>query len=242
MAEEESRMYPYRRMVKRAIGVGLMMTLVVLALSACGGGQEEVKAQQEANKPRPLPQDLELLRPGEYHSVEFKPSLSFVVSKGWANTEAQLPDSIEVGEVEQQEEVGWINVVNVKEVFKPGTTNVVEAPKNLVGWYQHHPYLKTDKPQPVTVGGAKGVQFDVLVKNLPEDYYGVCGRGCVDIFNLSGGEQTTYHYEAHKRRVIVLEDVKGGTVYIAFSSHADRFDEFAPKAQKVVDSVKWGGS
>jgi len=217
--------------------LGLLVTLVVLALSACTAG-----GQEEGTKARPLPEDEKALHPGEYHSVIFKPSLSFHVGKGWANTEAQLPDSIEVGEVEQHEEIGWINFVNVKEVFKPGTTKVVDTPKDLVGWYQHHPYLKTDKPESVTVGGAKGEQADVLVKDLPEDYYGVCGRGCVDIFNLSGGKQTTYHYEAHKRRVIVLEDVKGETVYIAFSSAADRFDEFTPEAQKVVDSVKWGGS
>ncbi len=130
----------------------------------------------------------------------------------------------------------------VKEVFKPGTRNVVKAPKDLVGWYRHHPYLKTDKLEPTTVGGVKGVQFDVLVEDLPQNYYGVCGRGCVDIFSLSGGEQTTYFYETHKRRVILLEDVKGETVTIAFSSAADEFEKFAPDAQKVVESVKWSGS
>jgi hypothetical protein len=213
---------------------------VALVLSACGGGGGG-GGQEQANA-RPLPQDPQALRPGRYHSVVFEPSLSFRVGKGWSNTETQLPDSIEVGEVEQQEETAWINFVNVKEVFKPGTRNVAEAPEDLVGWFQHHPYLKTDKPEPITVGGVEGVQFDVLVKDLPEDYYGVCGRGCVDIFNLSGGEQTTYFYETHKRRVIVLEDAEDDTVTIAFSSHADNFDEFAPEAQEMVDSVKWGGS
>jgi hypothetical protein len=232
-------MYPRRR-VSQALRLGLLETLVILALISCGGGAGGV--QEEEAEGRPLPQNPEALHPGEYHSVKFKPSLSFRVGKGWANTEAQLPDSIEVGEVEQQEEIGWINIVNVKEVFKPGTRNVVEAPKDLVGWYRHHPYLKTNKPEPTTVGGAKGVQFDVLVEDLPEDYYGVCGRGCVDIFSLSGGEQTTYFYETHKRRVIILEDVKGNTVTISFSSAADKFDEFAPDAQEVVDSVKWTGS
>ncbi len=232
-------MYP-RRMVSQALRLGLLVTLVILALSSCGGGAGG--GQEEEAKGRPLPQNPEALRPGEYHSVKFKPSLSFRVSKGWANTEAQLLDSIEVGEVEQQEEIGWINFVNVKEVFKPGTRNVVEAPKDLVGWFQHHPYLKTSKLEPITVGGVEGVQFDVLVKDLPEDYYGVCGRGCVDIFSLSNGEQTTYFYETHKRRVIVLEDVKGETVTIAFSSATDMFEKFTPEAQKVVDSVKWSGS
>ena len=48
--------------------------------------------------------------------------------------------------------------------------------------------------------------------------------------------------EGEKVRVTVLEEVKGETVMIGFSSPATEFDEFAPHAQKVVDSVKWGGS
>ena len=232
-------MYP-RRMVSQALRLGLLVTLAVLALSACEGG--EGAGQEQANAARPLPKDPKALDPGEYRTEEFEPSLSFRVGKGWSNTETQLPDSIEVGEVEQQEETAWINVVNVKEVFKPGTRNEAEAPEDLVDWFHNHPYLKTSKPEPITVGGVEGVQFDVLVKDLPEGYYGVCGRGCVDIFSLSGGEQTTYFYESHKRRVVVLEDVQDDTVTIAFSSDADNFDEFAPEAKKVLDTVKWGGS
>ena len=223
-------------LMRLALGVGLLM-VVLLALTGCGSG-----SSQEEARARSLPEEHQELRPVEYRTEEFKPSLSFRVGKGWSNTETQLPDSIEVGEVEQQEETAWINVVNVKEVFKPGTRNEAEAPEDLVGWFQHHPYLKTDKPEPITVGGVEGVQFDVLVKDLPEDYYGVCGRGCVDIFSLSGGEQTTYFYESHKRRVVVLEDVEDDTVTIAFSSDTDNFDEFAPEAKKVLDTVKWGGS
>jgi hypothetical protein len=150
-----------------------------------------------------------------------------------------LPDFIEVG---QPGETWAIRFANVKEVFKPVTTNVVEAPKDLVGWFQHHPYLQTEEPEPVKVGGVKGVQFDVLVKDLPQDYYGMCGRGCVDIFSLSNGKQNVLFKEANKRRVIVLEDIKGETVTIDFSSPAATFDEFAPEAQKVIDSVKWIGS
>ena len=122
--------------------------VVILALMGCGG------LTQEKAKARPLPeQEHRELRPGAYRTEEFKPSASFRVGKGWSNTETQLPDSIEVGEVEQQEETAWINFVNVKEVFKPGTRNEAEAPEDLVGWFQHHPYLKTDKPEPITVGG-----------------------------------------------------------------------------------------
>jgi hypothetical protein len=83
-----------------------------------------------------------------------------------------------------------IAFVNAQEVYKPtktGTQNVVEAPKDMVGWFQQHPYLQTDKPEPVTVGGVKGQQFDVVVEDMPEDYSAVGGADCVDLFILSTG-------------------------------------------------------
>jgi hypothetical protein len=220
-------------LVRFALGIGVLMVMI-LALAACGSGS----AQEEA-KARPLPLYENALRPGEYHSVKFKPPLSFKVSQPWANIAEQLSDWIQLG---YENDTGNISFANVEEVFKPGTTNVVEAPKDLVGWLQQHPYLKTSKPQPVTLGGVKGEQLEVLVDHLPKDYYGNCGTDCLDIFNQSGGEQIGYFGEGRGRRVFVLEDVKGDTVVIWYAAPLDVFDEFAPEAQKVVDSVKWSGS
>jgi hypothetical protein len=42
--------------------------------------------------------------------------------------------------------------------------------------------------------------------------------------------------------VIVLEGVKGQTVTIYYSIPATEFNEFALEAQRVLDSVHWGGS
>lgn len=223
-------MYP-KRMVRQVLGAG-MLTILILALTACGSG-----SAQEEPKARPLPLYENALRPGEYHSVEFKHSLSFEVGKGWSNTAAQLPDFIELG---YEGETGFISFANVEEVFKPGTTNVVEAPKDLVGWLQHHPYLKTSKPEPVTLGGVRGEQLEVLVDHLPKAPNGYCGSDCLDIAPLSNDE--AFFKEVNKRRVFVLEDVKGDTVMIWFAGPPDTFDKFAPEAQKVVDSVKWSGS
>src|SRR5829696_1519418 len=213
----------------------LVVVGLVLALGACGAGgaKEEAKARS-----LPLYPTAKALRPGEYHTVKFKPPLSFKVGKGWSNSENQLSDYINL----EQGDIGNLQFANVKEVFKPGTTNVVEAPKDLLGWLQHHPYQKTSKPQPVTVGGVKGEQLEVLVDHLPKDPNGYCGSDCLDIFNLSGGDELGYFKEVNKRKVIVLEDVKGDTVVIWFAGAPDTFDKFAPKAQKVIDSVKWSGS
>src|SRR5215208_6508921 len=161
-----------RLLVGRVLSLGLLVVLVVLALSACGGDEKKAKA-------RPLPEEPKALRPGTYRSEEFKPSLSFRVGEGWSNSPPEASDALLL-QLTREERVG-LGFVNAQEVYKPtktGTPNVVEAPEDMVGWFQQHPYLQTDKPGPVTVGGFKGVQFDVVVEDLPEDYSGVCRAGC----------------------------------------------------------------
>jgi hypothetical protein len=236
-------MFP-QRMVRRPPRLGLLVTLVVtlvvLALSACGG------EKQQEFKPQPLPEEQQELRPGVYGSEEFKPSLSFRVSEGWSNDPAEASDALLL----TREETVGLAFVNAQWVFKPtktGTPTVVEAPEDMVGWFQRHPYLRTSEPEPVTVGGVKGVQFEVVVKDLPENYSGPCVvegylGDCVDIFESPGGVGWIAFMKDNKQRLFVLEDVKGKTVTMGFTIPATEFDEQAPEAQKVIDSVEWTGS
>jgi hypothetical protein len=180
------------------------------------------------------------LQPGEYRSEEFEPSLSFKVGKGWSSDPIEASDSLFI----RRGETMGLGFVKPQEVYKPTkdeALQIVDAPKDLVGWFQHHPHLQTDKPEPVTVGGVEGEQFDVVVADLPEDYSSVCGSECVGLARLSTGSQAILA-AGDKLRLIVLEDVQGETVTIGFVSPASTFDEFAPKAQKVVDTVKWRDS
>jgi hypothetical protein len=65
----------------------------------------------------------------------------------------------------------------------------------------------------------------------------------LDIFNQSGGDQIAYFGKNHNmRRAFVFENVKGDTVVIWYAGPPDTFDKFAPKARKVVNSVRWEGS
>jgi hypothetical protein len=227
-----------RLLVGRVLSLGLLVVLVVLALSACGGDEKKAKA-------RPLPEDPKALRPGTYRSEEFKPSLSFRVGKGWSS--APLEEASDFLWITRGQTAG-MSFLNAQEVYKPTTTGsaiMVDAPKDMVGWLQQHPYLQTSKPEPVRVGGVKGVQFDVVVGDLPQTYSGTCttivgNPNCVDLFRLSTGGPILL-VEGDKAGVIVLEDLEGETVTIGFFSPASEFEEFVPEAQKVIDTVKWRG-
>jgi hypothetical protein len=227
-----------RLLVGRVLSLGLLVVLLVLALSACGGGEKKAKA-------RPLPEDPKALRPGTYRSEEFKPSLSFHVGKGWSSTPLEeASDDLEIARG-QTEGLGFVNLQEVYKPTKTGSAIIVDAPKNIAGWLQQHPYLQTSKPEPVTVGGVKGLQFDVGVGDLPKGYNPTCSSivdnpNCVDLGRLSTGG-TIFQLEGNKTRLIVLEDVEGETVTVGFFSPASEFGEFAPEAQKVIDTVKWRG-
>ena len=126
---------------------------------------------------------------------------------------------------------------NLQKVYKPAkgmdTPPVVEAPEDMGVWFQHHPYLQTTEPEPVTVGGVKGKQFEwVVAEDSP--------YAEVDTFKYSDGSDAAAA-KGFKARAIVLGNVKGETVTIGIASKADEFDGFAPEAQKVLETVKWGG-
>jgi hypothetical protein len=227
-------MYPLK-MVRQALRLALLVTLVVVAMSACGGGGGS--AQEQANKPRHLPENNATLRPGEYRSDEFKPSLSFRVGKGWEHVAPELSDKLAISPGGGGG--GPLLIFrNLRQVYKPAkgmaVPPAVEAPKDMVGWFQHHPYLHTDKPQPVTVGGVKGEQLDwAVAEDAP--------YAQVDTFKYSDGSGAGAG-KGFKYRAIALENVKGETVTIGIGSPASEFDEFAPEAHKVLESVKWSGS
>ena len=226
-------MYP-QRIARLTLTLALLMLLIALTLSACGGG---AGSPAEKAKARPLPENHVTLRPGEYRSVNFDPSLSFRVGKGWVHVAPELPDKLAISPGGQAGDPLLI-FRNLRGVYKPAesmaTPPVMKAPEDMVGWFQNHPYLETEKPQPVTVGGVKGQQFGwVVAEDAP--------YAEVDTFKYSDGSNAAAA-KGFEARAIVLDDEKGETVTIGIASKDDEFDGFAPEAQKVLETVKWSGS
>jgi hypothetical protein len=213
-----------------------VLAFVALAVGACGTPEEA--------KPRPLPEEPRKLGPGTYRTEEFEPAFSFRVGEGWS---VEAPEAYDVLRITQGHEDGGLGFANLEgaRFFKPtntGTTYMTDVPKDVVGWFQEHPYLETQGTDPVKVGGVEGVRMDVVVGDLPRGRSGECGSECVALFRFSSGGLPLVLWEEDKARVIVLEDVRGETVITGFAIRATDFDDHAPEAQKVLDTVQWRGS
>jgi hypothetical protein len=205
--------------------VGLLGTLLVLALSACGGagGQEKAKARHLPDKA------YNALPPGEYRSEEFKPAFSFRVGKGWQTPDAAINETPERLIIESAQEVmgGTLLIFrNSPEAYDPQKQEWVNVNsyEDILSWFEDHPYLKTSNPEPVTVGGVKGVLIDYgVAKDSPVN--------SVKSFRYSNGFVANIDRGPQGRNIIL--DMKGEAVSISVGF---------PRAQKVVDTVKWEGA
>ena len=231
-------------LVRSALSVG-MLTILMLALTACGGGSS-AQQEEEANKVRHIPEDAqtyegEPLPAGRYVTEEFKPAMSFSLSKGWTRGGTELPDIWDLRDLEN--DAFWLVFSSAEEVYDPkGSERVKIAPppEDMVAWLRANPHLKPEEPKPTSVGGEKGVQFDAIVTGAVETP--LC-PGCVDLplFRHSDGESSGVD-KGEKIRCIVVEDVKGKTVTIFVESSPQGFEEFMAKAQQVIKTVEWKGT
>jgi hypothetical protein len=100
----------------------------------------------------------------------------------------------------------------------------VNSYEDILSWFQDHPQLKTSNPEPVTVGGVKGVELETdVAKDSPD---------VVQSFRYSDGFEASIDRGEEGAGTIIL-DMKGEAVSIGVGF---------PGAQKVVDSVRWEGS
>ena len=180
-----------------------------------------------------------------YLTDKFEPAFSFeTVGEGWALDGPEA--SYRLG---LQNRGLYIDVFNLNDVmvFDPSGADKVPVPEDMVGWYQEHPYLDTEEPEPVSVGGVKGVYFDAVMTTLPEGYDAAACKDplkptkkSLSLLSAPDGFVLCISPE-DKVRIILLEDVKGEPVSIMVWSRAVDFEEVLPKAQKLLKTVEWEG-
>ncbi len=244
-------------MILKAILPLCFAALVLVACSEDGGESDRSQTGTasrgdggEAVKVRTVPEDG-TLPAGRYSAGKrFEPSFSFELGEGWLVLRPSDPQSLKLGYTAPGQEVAQgkgLRFLNVREVFEPRERDgdvLFEAkpvPDDLVAWLQRHPYVSTEGPEQVVVGGIPGEQLEADV-DVPEGYRDVEGGGCavpcIPLLRL-GGDSVTHITEKGKDRFIILEDVQGEMVIIIVSAPAGKLEEFLPEAQKVLDTVEW---
>jgi uncharacterized protein YjbI with pentapeptide repeats len=182
---------------------------------------------------------------GVYIVDKFDPTFRFEAGKGWRLLVQTVDDAyieyVPEGATPFGPSGGRIFFTSPLHVFDPSSPSEpkkVAPPENAdewVSWFQRHPNLDTSKPVPVSVGGASGMRIDVTTTSTPENYsQDYCGMlsPCVPLY------PNVVHLADSEDRFVMV-DVEGETVVIDIAAAADKFDEFVPKAQKVLDTVEW---
>ena len=202
----------------------VIMLVVVVAIVAAG-------------RPNTVNYGSSIIEGERYVTDEFKPAFSFeAVGGGWTLDGPEAPFVLPLCQGRS-----CLDFANIEDfmVFDPSGADRVPAPEDMVGWYQQHPYLDTEEPEPVSVGGVEGVYFDAVMTTLPEGHDLACEDPTSEGAPLSLLSAPDGHAlcltPQDKVRIILLEDVKGEPVSIMVWSR----EGFLPKAQKLLKTVEW---
>lgn len=187
---------------------------------------------------------------GEYVTAQFEPTQSFRVSEAWHLDSFEEPDILLL----EGPEGGELLFARPSQVYDQrhpgefeyhtghGPENTHPAPESIngwVSWLRSHPYLDTSDPISLVVGGTHGAQMDVTSSPTPEqprrDYVPLFPAGLGDLEIVTGSAKCC---DETKARFFIV-DVGNKTVVIVATAPTDKFDEFLPKAQKVLNSVEW---
>jgi hypothetical protein len=232
-----------RGAMRERLSVLVMAAFLLFVVSACGGGGGDQgeggggeQAKQEQAKVRKIP-DYGDLPPGKYVTDEFEPDFSFeVVGKGWVLTGSEERTIVEMS---QGVAGPLLSIVVPEKVFDPKRVSEMASiapPEDVAAWLRGHPYLEIEDSETAAIGGVEGEQIDAVVPSVPETE---CGGNCLGLFAAGDGAYDWVVFEEEKLHFTVLEDVGGKRVVVALEAKAKDFEGFLPKAQGVLETVKW---
>ena len=243
----------------------VVLGMVALGVAGCGGGYEPAPARpigQEAvtstsGAGRTAAQVLSPgpLEPGSYTTQAYRPKLSFRVGKDWAlfgdNQNGillaqQLDPTSNPERIISVSTVRWVfdkPLLTDKELDQARERHIRPAPRDLLGWLRVNPYLKLGRPKPVPLGGARGVQFDLTVKEIPgpSNCQQYAPRHCVALYPITrgGGDPIDAVELSGTRSRYTLVHVRGLPVLVSVGAPPGQLRAFLPEADKVLKTVSF---
>ena len=246
------------------LAVVAVAAAVALAAAGCGGGEEPAPSRPIQQGPATTgsgaaaaPQQLAPgpLEPGTYETAEFRPTLSFTVGEGWGllgdaeNGIALAPKFDPATGPEKQltiTAVKWVfdePLLTDKELDANREEHIRPAPGDVEAWLRANPYLKVGPSRPARLGGLRGVQFDLTVKDIPgpSNCPQVGGKNhCVMRFPITRGSNVEpielVEVGGSPSRYTLVE-VEGQPVVAVVGGPADQFEDFLAEADKILKTV-----
>ena len=225
----------------------LALSLVVLSLAGCGGGGQTTApatSPPAAGGPRTLPVVAgSPISPGDYVTRFFQPPTSLSLTDGWKlNRESSLllaisrvddeKSTVELYALQEQPETASASVA-----IRTMRSRALDP--NLIIKEFH---LKPTKPEPVTLGGGEGLQFECATASLldPESAPECFPIRCYLFTSSFGtGHRAGFFPEPDTKTRMIAVDVGEKTFAIAISAPVEKFDAFLTQAEEVLDTVKF---
>jgi hypothetical protein len=251
------------RRLRVLLATGVLVALIALALSACGGGGEQQQANQQAKIRGCVPEclyggaDPGRIPPGSYTTQYFFDGhLTVTFRKAWVSHEDTPVVFWVKPEVKQD---GVLRQLTFMEDIIPVEGKTFErkhrakgVPITTAGWLQwlsNNPNLRVSDPQDATIGeeGLPAKVVDIGISDQAkndEPGFPPCRKEiCQTILtwpNAGGNYFGIIESEVFR---LYLSDVKyGGKMHLfAISIYAQdpaTLEDFAPAAERVIDSVR----
>jgi hypothetical protein len=250
--------------IRMATAAVAMMALVA---AGCGGGEDAAPSRPIQQGPAttgttaattagPRPVAPGPLAPGSYQTVEFRPRLSFRVGEGWgvlgdAENGVALAQEFDPATGPEKQltvtAVKWVfddPLLTDAELATDRERHIRPAPRDLEGWLRANPHLTVGPSRPARLGGARGVQFDVRVKDLPgpSNCRQFEPHHCVLLFPITRGANVEpielVEVGGSPSRYILVE-VEGQPVLVTVGAPADQFAAFVAEAEEVLETVSF---
>jgi hypothetical protein len=253
------------RRLRVLLATGVLVALIALALSACGGGGEQQQANQQANQQAKIrgcvPKCIDggwdpgSLPPGSYTTKYFLDGyLTVTFDEPWVSHEEQQ-DAFESSPQEKYHDVTlyfWLDPYPLEGKTFDVKHRAQGVPITTAGWLQwlsNNPNLRVSDPKKATIGKeglpAKVVDVGISDNAVNDDpSYAPCRREtCIELLSWPTSAEYGYSLIGEQTVRMYLSDVEyGGKTHllaVAIDAYGqDNLEAFAPTAERVIDSAR----
>jgi hypothetical protein len=249
------------RRLSALLATGVLMALVALALSACGGGASGGGEHQQAKIRGCVPKCIDggwdpgSLPPGSYTTKYFLDGyLTVTFPEPWVSHEDQQDSFIASpqGKWENRDLFFWLDPYPVEGKTFDLKHRAQGVPITTAGWLQwlsNNPNLRVSDPKKATIGKeglpAKVVDVGISDNAVNDDpSYAPCRREtCRELLSWPTSAEYGYSLIGEQTVRMYLSDVEyGGKTHllaVAIDAYSqDNLEAFAPTAERVIDSAR----